>query len=110
LLLEAADRLAVVEFKASGAQLSENHQFQLAAYAVLAERSFGKPCPSGFAVFVDRSAIEELPIGEELRTKTMTKLKEMRLLLSDQVFPTPTTVRTRCTNCEYRNFCGDIFQ
>jgi len=54
LLLEAADRLAVVEFKASGAPLAVNHRVQLAAYSILAERRFRKACPTAFALFVDR--------------------------------------------------------
>jgi len=109
LLLEASERLAVVEFKASGAQLAENHLLQLAAYSVLAERSFGKPCPSGFALFVDRNEIEQVQIGEDLRERFVAKLCEMRSLLNTQEFPSPTPVRARCTSCEYRNFCGDVF-
>jgi CRISPR-associated exonuclease Cas4 len=57
LLLEAADRLAVVEFKASDAPLAENHRIQLTAYAMLAERQFLKPCPAAFALFVDREEV-----------------------------------------------------
>ncbi len=109
LLLEAHDKLAVVEFKASGAALAENHRFQLTAYALLAERSFAKPCPVGFAVFVDRQEIEELEIDESLRSETTDALQQMRLLLRLQQFPEPTPARARCTNCEFQHFCGDIF-
>ena len=109
LLLESADKLAIVEFKASGAGLAENHRFQLAAYALLAERNFGKPCPSGFAVFVDRGEIEEIEIDAELRRKVSEVIIEMRTLIRTQEFPPPTSVRARCTNCEFQHFCGDIF-
>jgi CRISPR-associated exonuclease Cas4 len=109
LLLETTEKLAVVEFKASGAGLAENHRFQLAAYALLAERHFGKPCASGFAVFVDRGQIEEIKIDLELRRKVNDAIIEMQSLLRTQEFPPATCVRARCTNCEFQHFCGDIF-
>jgi CRISPR-associated exonuclease Cas4 len=109
LLLEAADRLAVVEFKASDAPLAENHRIQLTAYAMLAERQFLKPCPAAFALFVDREEVEEIPIDSRLRDAVNGILNNMRGLLRDQVFPPPAPVRARCTHCEFRNFCGDVF-
>lgn len=109
LLLEASDRVAVVEFKASGGALAENHRLQLASYAVLAERALGKPCPTAFALFVDREEMEEIPVDQELRERLEGVLKHMRELLRGQYLPPATPVRARCTDCEYRNYCGDVF-
>jgi CRISPR-associated exonuclease Cas4 len=109
LLLEAPDQVAVVEFKASSAPLAENHRYQLGAYALLAERAFCKPCPSAFAIFVDRSEIEEIAIDEEQRRKVQKALADMRVLVQTAGFPAATPMRARCTNCEYRHFCGDVF-
>lgn len=109
LLLEGDDRLAVVEFKASDAPLAENHRIQLTAYALLAERQFRKPSPVAFALFVDRGEMEEISIDAGLRGAVGGALVKMRRLLKDQDFPPPTPVRARCINCEFRNFCGDIF-
>ena len=94
---------------ASGASLAENHRFQLAAYALLAEQHFKKPCTNGFAVFVDREQIEEIEIGRELRRKVNDALVEMRSLLRTEEFPLATSIRARCANCEFQHFCGDIF-
>lgn len=109
LVLEASDRLAVVEFKASAAPLAENHRFQLAAYALLAEAQYGKPCPKAFALFVDRGEMEEFEVDGLLREGVKRLGAEMREVLRDQQFPPPTTVRQRCVDCEFRNFCGDVF-
>jgi CRISPR-associated exonuclease Cas4 len=109
LLLEAEDRLAVVEFKASAAALAENHRFQLAAYALLAERAFGKPCPRGFALYVDREEVEEIELGEELRGRVGQAFAEMRRVFQEGCLPMATAVRARCANCEFKNFCGDVF-
>jgi len=109
LLLEAEDKLAVVEFKASGAALAENHRLQLAAYALLAERKFGRPCPVAYALFADREEIEEVPLGAALREEVSKALERMRGVLERGEFPPPTSLRARCHECEYGNFCGDIF-
>ena len=109
LVLEAADRIAVVEFKASGGALAENHRLQLAAYGMMAERRFGKPCPLAFALFVDRGEMEEIAIDVALREHVRRTVEAMREVLTQQDFPAPTPVRTRCTGCEFRNFCGDVF-
>jgi len=109
LLLEDPERLAVVEFKASAAPLAHNHRLQLAAYALLAELCFRKACPSGFVIFLDRKEIEEVELGEDLREGVRGTLAEMREVFAGQECPRPTPVRARCMECEFRNFCGDVF-
>ena len=111
LALVGADRVAIVDVKASAAPLAENHRFQLAAYAILAEHVFLKPCPTCFALFVDRDddEIEAVTIDEELRSGLQTLLGEMRDIVETQAFPDPTPHRARCLGCEFRNFCGDVF-
>ena len=109
LILEGKDCLAVVEFKASAAPLAENHRLQLAAYAMMAEAEYGKPCPKAFALFVDRAEMEEFEIGGVLRKAVGGNVEAMRRLLRDQGFPPPTPIRERCVDCEFRNFCGDVF-
>ncbi len=109
LLLEAEDRLGVVEFKASAAPLAENHRYQLGAYALLAERAFGKPCPLTFALFADREEIEEIPVDADLRRRVGAALGEMRAVVAAGCLPPPTPVRARCSHCEFKCFCGDVF-
>ena len=109
LVLEAPDRVAVVEFKATASALFENQRVQLAAYALLAERHFHRPCPLGFVILKDRKLMPGVEIGAGLREQVIELLGRIRMLIHDPVLPPPTPVRARCTGCEYRNFCGDIF-
>ncbi|MGH9434309.1 MAG: CRISPR-associated protein Cas4 [Terriglobia bacterium] len=109
LVLEAPDRVAVVEFKATASALFENQRVQLAAYALLAERHFHLPCPCGFVILKDRKLMPKVEVGTELREQVMELLGRVRSLIQEPVLPPPTPVRARCTGCEYRNFCGDIF-
>ena len=34
---------------------------------------------------------------------------EMREMISDGCLPEPTDVRKRCEECEYANYCGDVW-
>jgi CRISPR-associated exonuclease Cas4 len=109
LVLEAAGEVAVVEFKATARELAENQKVQLGAYALLAEKQFRKPCPRGFVLLADRQELEEVEISPDLRSATLAAIEGVNRLFTEVVLPPPTPVRARCTLCEFRNFCGDVF-
>jgi CRISPR-associated exonuclease Cas4 len=109
LILESPDRVGVVEFKASASGLAENWKRQLCAYGLLAERHFQRPCPQGFVLLSDGGELVEVALDDGLRQQTLQCLEGARLIVREQSFPDPTPVRARCVQCEYRNFCGDVF-
>lgn len=109
LILESPARVAVVEFKATASRLAENWKLQLCAYGLLAERHFQRPCPLGFAMLNDSEELIEVELDEALKSQVCSALKQARELVMAQQFPDPTPVRARCVQCEYRNFCGDVF-
>jgi len=109
LILEGFERVAVVEFKATASRLADNWKLQLCAYSLLAEEHFQRPCPVGFVVLNDREECIEVELNDALRDQTYSVLKQARALVMRQEFPDPTAVRARCAQCEYRNFCGDVF-
>jgi CRISPR/Cas system-associated exonuclease Cas4 (RecB family) len=39
----------------------------------------------------------------------MGRLAAMRAMIEEGLLPEPTEVRSRCTDCEFRNYCGDVF-
>lgn len=109
LILESPDRVGVVEFKASASGLAENWKRQLCAYGLLAERHFQCPCPEGFVLLSDGEELVKIDLDGCLRQQTLQCLEGARLIVKEQSFPDPTPVRARCAQCEYRNFCGDVF-
>jgi CRISPR/Cas system-associated exonuclease Cas4 (RecB family) len=44
-----------------------------------------------------------------LLDEAKTSIQTMSEIITLERFPDPTPVRARCTDCEYRNFCGDVF-
>jgi len=109
LALVGGDRAAVVEFKATAGPLAENHRVQVCAYSLLLEKHLGLPCPLAFVILKDRAEMAAMDLDEALRLQTLETARRARQVVAEQMMPPPTDVRARCTQCEYRNFCGDVF-
>jgi CRISPR-associated exonuclease Cas4 len=109
LLIETAAACFPVDFKDTEGGVRQNHRVQIAAYALLAEEAFGKPVPEGFVYLTPTDAVVRVPVSPEDRARVRTFVAEIRAMIADEALPDPTPVRSRCTVCEYRNYCADIW-
>lgn len=109
LLIETADGMFPVDFKDTTAPVRHNHRVQLCAYALLIEDTFRRPARVGFIYRVPRNDVTAVEMSPELRTETLQGIDGIRRLIRSERMPDATTVRSRCTDCEYRNYCGDVF-
>ena len=109
LVLETDRSAAVVDFKLSSGDPGENHRFQLAGYSMLVEASLKKPAEVGFLYRIPDNRLFAFPIGDGLRQKVRAAIQEVCDLRLRQVFPNPTPLRARCAECEYANYCSDIW-
>ncbi|HXG53735.1 MAG TPA: CRISPR-associated protein Cas4 [candidate division Zixibacteria bacterium] len=109
LLIETTDGLFPVDFKWTTGKPHRNHVFQLCAYALLLEDRFRRPVTKGFVYLIPADDAVVMNLTEDLKERTRTLLGEMRRMIVTEEMPPPTPVRNRCVDCEYRNFCGDVF-
>jgi CRISPR-associated exonuclease Cas4 len=109
LLIETAEERFPVDFKFSEAQVHSNHRVQLAAYALLLEERTDRPVEEGFVYLIPREEIVAVPLSAELKAQVVELLAVIRTAIVRQVFPEPTAVPVRCENCEFANFCADVF-
>jgi CRISPR-associated exonuclease Cas4 len=109
LLIESPEGLFPVDFKWTTGRPHRNHIFQLCAYALLLEDYFQRPVTKGFVYLIPVSDAVVFDLTDDLKDQTRTMLSEIRRMIEKEEMPPPTPVRNRCTDCEYRNFCGDIF-
>jgi CRISPR-associated exonuclease Cas4 len=109
LVIETSEALYPVEFKDTEGPPRENHSWQLAAYALLLAESFGKPVPAGFIHRVPDDEVFRIELADALKAEVRRAIGEMATMVEMERFPEPTPVRERCQECEYRNFCGDVF-
>jgi CRISPR-associated exonuclease Cas4 len=109
LILESSDRIAVVDFKLTAGEATPNLQIQLAAYSLIAEQVYQKPASVGFIYRIPDSAVLPVPISLELRQSVLDTASAIRAMISSESLPDPTDFRKRCEDCEFANFCADIW-
>lgn len=98
-----------VDFKYTRGRPRRNHVFQLAAYAMLVEEKFQTEVGTGFIYLAPVQKVVAVQLTQDLKEKTVTFLAEIRGMIREGILPPATTVRSRCDECEFRNYCGDIF-
>jgi len=98
-----------VDFKYTRGRPHPNHLFQLAGYAMLVEETFQSQVETGFIYLAPIQEVSAVNLTPELREQTLIHLEEIRKMIWEGILPPPTPVRSRCQECEFRNYCGDIF-
>jgi CRISPR-associated exonuclease Cas4 len=96
-----------VEYKMAAA-IGLHHKYQLTAYAMLAEHTFGGTVSRAFAYLTPAKKAQEVPITPAMRAHVKKILAELHASIENERLPRPTPHRKRCTDCEYRRFCGDV--
>lgn len=109
LLLETAEQAIVVDYKLTAGTPGENHRMQLAGYSLLAERACGVPARRGFLYRIPDNCVFAIEMTGELRQRVHEAVTEIRAIADRQEWPEATTVRNRCTECEFANYCGDVW-
>jgi CRISPR-associated exonuclease Cas4 len=109
LLLRGKESAAVVDFKLTSGEVGENHRVQLAGYAVLVEKVLGLPVPVTFIYRIPDNGIFAIAMTDEMRTGVSAAVGAIKSMRNSQEMPEATSVRGRCTECEYANFCGDTW-
>lgn len=109
LLLEREGDAAVVDFKLTSGEPGENHRFQLAGYATLVEAALGVRVEQGFLYRIPDDRVFRIEIGPGLRAAVREAVGGIRGVAERQILPEATRVRGRCVECEYANYCGDVW-
>ena len=109
LLIESSTGWYPVDFKETTGPARSNHFLQLCGYAMLVEEAYRGPVSRGFIYLIPGDRVEPVELTDELRSETFAALDRIREMILSQRVPDATEVRARCTDCEYRNYCGDVF-
>ena len=109
LLLRGEKTAAVVDFKLTSGEVGENHRMQLGGYAVMVEQVLGLAVATTFVFRIPDNRVVAVPVTDELREKVAVGLSAIRNMRDSQELPDPTPVRARCAECEYANYCADVW-
>lgn len=97
-----------VEFKHTGRKLSLNHKYQVAAYAMLLEDKYNTIVRFGFVYLNLRNEVIPVEITPGMRQYVRQILTKINRIINEQVMPEAPRRENRCTDCEFRKFCGDV--
>jgi CRISPR-associated exonuclease Cas4 len=109
LLIVTPDAAYPVDFKDTEGGVRYNHRIQLAAYAMLVEENLAFPVPMTFVYLVPSRQLVKVPVGDREKEAVMRAVGEIRRMIEDEEMPPATPARARCTACEFRNYCADIW-
>jgi CRISPR-associated exonuclease Cas4 len=97
-----------VEFKHTGRKVSLNHKYQLTAYAMLLEDKYNIIVRCGFVYLNMRNEVVPVEITPGMRLYIRQVIEKINRMIEMQVMPDATKGKNRCTDCEFRKFCGDV--
>lgn len=109
LILERVDQVAVVDFKLTSGEPGENHRMQLTGYTMLVEAAYHLPSPLAFLYRIPDNRIFAIEVTVALREAVLRSIERIRKMEIEQMLPPATAIRNRCTECEFANYCADIW-
>lgn len=107
LLIKSGREYYPVEFKDSAGGPALHHRYQLAAYCLLVEETFGVGVRWGFLYVIPQRRVIPVPLTAGLRERVPSLLAAIREVVRTERMPPGTRRRGKCGDCEYRNYCGD---
>jgi len=109
LLLEREGEGAVVDFKLTSGEMGDNHRMQLSGYAMLAEACCGLRVGTAFLYRIPDDRVFAFEVTAGWRARVAEAVLAIRELERTAWCPEATAVRARCAECEYVNFCADVW-
>lgn len=101
------DEVAAVEFKLAGVKPQRGQILQVAAYGMLAEEIYNRPCRQVFILIGDRGKTYAYNLDDRLRNAVTATLSKITSSLSNPILPDSSATDIQCGQCEYYNFCSD---
>ena len=109
LLREEVGEAAVVDYKLTSGDPGDNHRLQLHGYAVLVERAYGVRVDQAFLYRIPDERVFVIPIEKAGRESVVSAVDGIRRMIAEQILPPPTPLRAKCADCEFANYCGDVW-
>jgi CRISPR-associated exonuclease Cas4 len=109
LIIQTDNALYPVDFKYSLGRPQKNHLYQMTGYALILEDIYNTKVTNGFIYLIPQKSIVQIRITEGLKAEVIAMLDQIRRMIAQEAMPNSTAYRNRCAECEYRNYCGDVF-
>ncbi len=109
MVIEMESECFPVEFKWTDGKVQRNHIIQLAAYALLIEEKYRKPVLTGFLYSLPQDDVVPCSLTDAVKAECLGIVQEIVSMIREERFPDPPREIGKCFDCEYRNFCRDVW-
>jgi CRISPR-associated exonuclease Cas4 len=109
LLIETETELYPVDFKFTRGRPYRNHVYQLGGYSIILEDRFRTVVEKGFVYLILQGDVVVYEMTEDIKKDCIQALAEIRKMIEEEKFPEAPPQRAKCADCEYRNYCRDIW-
>lgn len=109
MLISSPAGLYPVEFKHTIRGPELNHKYQLVAYAMLVEEHYNRPVRFGFLYLSPGKRIFSIEVTPNARIFVKRLAGMIRRIIECQQMPPRSRSQRRCRDCEFRNYCNDIW-
>jgi CRISPR-associated exonuclease Cas4 len=109
MVIETEEEIFPVDFKYTKGKPFKNHLFQLGGYALILEDFYKRPVEKGFVYLIPQKDAIIYELDRSLKEECIKTLREIRLMIFYEKFPDAPLQRVKCADCEYRNYCRDVW-
>jgi CRISPR-associated exonuclease Cas4 len=109
MLIETKDKYIPVDFKHTRGKPHKNHIYQLCGYALILEDIYQKKVNHGFVYLIPLEDAVIYEMSNSMKEETKKMLADIRQMLRQKEMPAAADNRSKCYDCEYKNYCGDVF-
>jgi len=109
MLVRTPEACYPVDFKYTRGGVRKNHVYQLCGYALILEDQEVQEVRTGFIYLIPESDAVRAEFTDELKSSCLDVIDSIHGIIEKEFMPEPNPHRSRCADCEYRNYCRDVW-
>ncbi len=82
-----------------------HHKYQLLAYGLLLQETYRRDCKRGFLHSLEDGRTRSVIFTEGAKMFLKGKIRKVRQMILEEIFPEETPYKGRCRECEFRPVC-----
>lgn len=98
-----------VDFKFTEKSPGKNHLYQLCGYCIMLDEVYGCRADTAFIYQIPIHDVKVFHLDDKMKSECREVIAEIRNMIDQERMPDAASSRRRCTECEYQNYCRDVW-
>jgi len=98
-----------VDFKFTEKPPGKNHLYQLCGYCIMLDEVYECKAETAFIYQIPKYDVKVFHIDDKIKSECIEIANKIRDMIYYERMPDATPSRGRCTECEYQNYCRDVW-